>query len=143
MNNIIIDLQNNGYNIEKNNDIIRVKVDSDMFFEININSFEIIKRERNYGQTFGVYQSLDECLIMLYFTLLSSKINNDSLDFEKKIENTNDLQTIYSLFVEKYGKDYVDKNIFFNKKIEDVNGFCLTSHFEEYNGYIVYFDANE
>ena len=51
MNNIIIDLQNNGYNIEKNNDIIRVKVDSDMFFEININSFEIIKRERNYGRS--------------------------------------------------------------------------------------------
>ena len=120
MNNIINKIKDMGYKFENDQNGINIYkvnnqgyVTDDIYFTINGQN-ELYKTERNASTMIGKYDSIEYCLLIMYFKLTNSYIGMvDKEKIKEYFKDAKDLNDIEMLLRKMYGDEFVSNNIFF------------------------------
>jgi len=146
MDKIITNIKNMGYKFEQKENELNIyqtndtqHINSDIFFSISGEN-ELYKNERNMKSLIGKYDSLEFCLLILFFKLNSSKfnsINNQEIkNYFAEAKNFNDIKQIFDKL---YGTDFVNNNVFFNQNFSSDNGFYVNLSNDNLNNIVITF----
>ena len=146
MDKIITNIKNMGYKFEQKENELNIYqvndaqyINGDISFSITEEN-ELYKNERNMKSLIGKYDSLEFCLLILFFKLNSSKFNLiNSQEIENCFAEAKNFNDVKQVFDRLYGTEFINNNVFFNREFSENNGFYVNLSNDNLNNIVITF----